>query len=248
MKVRPDAVGDAIAETASLREVERRVGYRFREQERLRQALTHTSAAEIPGPRISERLEFLGDAVVGLVVSELLLSTYPTQDEGKLSRFRAALVNAASFAAMAQHLELDEHLRLGKGEEKSGGRRKESILAAAYEAVMGAIFLDGGYEAVRRVVGDQFEDLVLEVGDRETTDAKTQLQELCQQLCRQAPVYRVVREEGPDHAREFIVEALLGDTVLATGQGRSKRAAEQAAALDALEHERETIRHYATQL
>ncbi len=234
-----------VSDLESLRQVQHNIGYRFREVDRLRQALTHTSAIEVQGPRTSERLEFLGDAVVGLVLSELLLNTYPDHDEGRLSRFRAALVNASSFAEMAIYLELDEHVRLGRGEEKSGGRRKESILAAAFEAVMGAVFLDGGYEAVRHVVGDLFEGLVLSVADRETIDAKTQLQELCQQICRQAPVYRVVEEAGPDHEREFVVEALLGDTVLAVGRGRSKRIAEQTAALDALRNRRDLIGAYA---
>ena len=215
---------------------EQALGYSFRNVERLEQALTHASALDEREPRTSERLEFLGDAVVDLVVSEVLLHTYPERDEGKLSKYRAALVNEASFAEMAQRIGLAEHLRLGKGEEKSGGRQKESILADGFEAVMGAVFLDGGYEAARWVVGRLFANEIEGVADRSTVDPKTSLQELCQRRCRSTPVYRVVHEEGPDHARAFVVEAVLGEVVLATGRGRSKRVAEQAAAYEALEN------------
>ena len=229
----------------SLQQLEHRIGHTFRDRTLLERAVTHPSYLQDHPDTLesNQRLEFLGDSVAGLVVSELLLREYPNHDEGQLSKFRAALVNTGSFAAMAVRVGLDEHLRLGKGEEKSGGRRKESILADVYEAVMGAIFLDGGYEAARRVIGDHFETLVAEVSERSTTDAKTELQELCQEICRATPVYRVVDAAGPDHAREFIVEAVIGETVLARGWGRSKRVAEQAAALDALENERATIEH-----
>lgn len=230
--------GEETAEPLQLRELEKRIDYHFRDPDRLVQALTHSSALDGRMLRVSERFEFLGDAVMGLVVSELLLRAYPRHDEGRLSKYRAALVNTANFAVMAQNVGLDEHLRLGKGEEKTGGRRKESILADAFEAVMGAIFLDGGYEAVRRVIAVHFESQVDEVSERAVTDAKTELQELCQDVYREAPVYRVISEEGPDHEREFVVEAVLGETVLAQGRGRSKRAAEQAAALEALAGER----------
>lgn len=230
-----------VAEPPTLRDLEQRLDYHFRDPERLEQALTHASALDGRMLRVSERLEFLGDAVMGLVVSELLLRAYPRHDEGRLSKYRAALVNTANFATVAQSVGLDEHLRLGKGEEKTGGRRKESILADAFEAVMGAIFLDGGYEAVRRVIAVHFSDQVDAVAARGTTDAKTELQELCQDAYRETPVYRVIAEEGPDHAREFVVEAVLGENVLAQGRGRSKRAAEQAAALAALGDERAVL-------
>lgn len=221
-------------EERSLREVEKRIAYRFRDLGKLEQALTHSSAIDGRGPRVSERLEFLGDSVTGLIISELLYCAYPDENEGRLSKFRAALVSTTNFARMARHCGFDLHLRLGKGEEKTGGRGKESILADVFEAVIGSVFLDGGYEAARRVVAELFESQVEDVSERATTDAKTDLQERCQEMFRETPVYRVVSEEGPDHAREFVVEAVLGENVLARGRGRSKRAAEQAAALEAL--------------
>jgi ribonuclease-3 len=129
---------------------------------------------------------------------------------------------------------LNEFVTLGKGEEKTGGRQKESILADAYEAVIGAIFLEVGYEEVRRVIHSHFSFAIEVVGQLDTTDAKTELQELCQSLCRATPIYRVAEESGPDHDRRFVVDVLVGENVLATGEGRSKRNAEQQAALRAL--------------
>jgi ribonuclease-3 len=224
-----------MAKTATaLHELERRIGYQFRDPQKLIDAITHSSAIDASRPRVGERLEFLGDAVLGLAFSDLLIERYPDRDEGPLSKLRAALVSTTSFAAKARELRLDEALTLGKGEEKTGGRQKASILAAAYESVMGAIFLEGGYETVRGVVSRHFASAIAHVAELDTTDAKTELQELCQQLCRMTPVYRVVDEIGPDHARRFVVDVLLGDTVLARGEGGSKRSAEQDAARHAL--------------
>ena len=220
--------------TTALHELERRIGYQFRDARNLSGAVTHSSAIEVSQPRVSERLEFLGDAVLGLVLADLLVERYPDHDEGRLSKLRAALVSTASFAAKARELCLDQALTLGKGEEKTGGRQKASILAAVYESVMGAIFLESGYETVRGIVSRHFASAIVQVAQLDTTDAKTELQELCQQLCRMAPVYRVVEEIGPDHARRFVVDVVLGDTVLAHGEGGSKRSAEQDAARHAL--------------
>jgi ribonuclease-3 len=217
-----------------LDDLECRIGYRFRDPDNLIIALTHSSAVTASQPRVGERLEFLGDAVLGLVLSDLLIERYPDHNEGQLSKFRASLVSTASFAAKAAELRLNEGLNLGKGEEKTGGRQKASILAAVYEAVMGAIFLESGYQQVRDVASEHFRDAIDQVSRQETMDAKTQLQELCQQTHRVTPVYRVTRETGPDHARWFVVDVLLGETVLATGEGASKRAAEQDAARRAL--------------
>jgi len=215
-------------------DLEDRVGYRFRDRQQLVAALTHASAVEASQPRAAERLEFLGDAVLGLVFSDLLVARYPAYSEGRLSKCRAMLVSTESFAAKARELGLNLWLTLGKGEEKTGGREKTSILAAVYEAVMGAVFLEAGYDAVREIVGRQFGDAIDRVGAAHTTDAKTELQELCQDRCRVTPVYRVVSQAGPDHARHFVVDVLLGEQVLARGEGRSKRAAEQDAARHAL--------------
>lgn len=218
----------------TLEPLEQRIGYHFRDPANMVAALTHSSAIAATHPRTSERLEFLGDAVLGLVLSDLLIERYPAHNEGQLSKFRAALVSTASFAAKARELALNEELLLGKGEEKTGGREKSSILAAVYESVMGAIFLDGGYEGAREVAARHFREAIDQVGYRHSIDAKTELQELCQQRHRTTPVYRTVREEGPDHARRFVVDVLLGDVVLASGEGASKRRAEQDAARHAL--------------
>ena len=218
----------------ALQELERRIGYQFRDPQKLVAAITHASALDASQPRVSERLEFLGDAVLGLAFGDLLIERYPQHDEGQLSKLRAALVSTTSFAAKARALGLDQAITLGKGEEKTGGRQKASILAAAYESVIGAIFLEGGYETVRSIVSRHFASAIVRVVELDTTDAKTELQELCQQLCRMTPVYRVVDELGPDHARRFVVDVLVGDTVLAHGEGGSKRSAEQDAARHAL--------------
>jgi ribonuclease-3 len=214
--------------------LQERLGYRFRDPDNLVAALTHASAAEEAPPRASERLEFLGDAVLGLVFSELLIARYPECDEGRLSKFRAALVRTSSFAAKARDLGLDQCLMLGRGEERTGGRGKPSILAAAYEAVIGAVFVESGYEAVRHIVLRHFGEALAHVGDFTVVDPKTELQERCQQIHKMVPAYHVVRQEGPDHARWFVVEVLLGEAVLARGEGASKRSAEQDAARHAL--------------
>jgi ribonuclease-3 len=214
--------------------LQERLGYRFRDPDNLVAALTHASAAEGAPPRVSERLEFLGDAVLGLVFSELLIARYPECDEGRLSKFRAALVRTSSFAAKARDLGLDQCLMLGRGEERTGGREKPSILAAAYEAVIGAVFVESGYEAVKHIVLRHFGEALAHVGDFTVVDPKTELQERCQQTHKTVPAYQVVRQEGPDHARWFVVEVLLGEAVLARGEGASKRSAEQDAARHAL--------------
>jgi len=217
-----------------LEELEARIGYRFGDRATLVAALTHTSALGSNEPRLYERLEFLGDAAVGLAISDLLFRRYREEDEGQLSKFRSALVNATSFAAKARELELSRYLRLGKGEEKSGGRDKSSILADAYESLMGAIFVDGGYLAVREVLAREFGDSIDAVSAIEGADPKTELQEIYQRTHRITPTYRLVESSGPDHARQFCVEVLAGERVLARGEGSSKRNAEQNAAREAL--------------
>lgn len=218
----------------ALQELEQRLGYQFRDPANLLAALTHSSAVNASGPRVGERLEFLGDAVLGLVLSDLLIERYPEHNEGRLSKFRAALVSTVSFAAKARELQLDRQLTLGKGEEKTGGREKPSILAAVFEAVIGAIFLESGYQHVRNIVARHFQEAIDHVGGM-VTDPKTELQELSQQLHRMTPTYCVVEEAGPDHARHFVVDVLLGNCVLARGEGGSKRRAEQDAARRALQ-------------
>lgn len=214
------------------RALEARLGHRFADPARLRVALTHRSVAG-EGPN-NETLEFLGDAVLDLAVSDLLMHRHPRAREGDLSKLRAALVNAPTLADKARALELGALLRLGKGEERSGGRQKESILAAAYEAVLGAVYQDAGYEAARAVVARAFADDVAADVAAGAGDYKTRLQELTQRRHHLSPAYELVEEQGPDHAKQFVVRLSVGGRVLGCGRGASKKAAEQAAAMAAL--------------
>lgn len=215
--------------------VEKKIGYVFRDQDLLQAALTHASSLSEPGPRRMEQLEFLGDAVLGLMLGDLLLRHYPNASEGELSQYRAALANTEILARKARSLGLHTALRLGRGEEKSGGREKQRILAATYEAVLGAIYLDGGCEAARKCVAEHFESDLGRIPSRVDFDAKTALQEICQAQFGQTPSYKLVEASGPDHARWFVVDALLGGKVLSRGRGRSKRAAQRDAARQALQ-------------
>ena len=212
--------------------IEGALGHRFARPEHLAEALTHRSSDDGPN---NERLEFLGDAVLALAMSDLLMARFPEAREGELSKMRAALVNAEVLARKARELDLGRWLRVGKGEEKSQGRDKPSLLAAVYEALLGAIYLDAGYEGARAVVEGHFASDVSGhsvVGQR---DYKTQLQELTQRLYRETPAYTLVEESGPDHAKRFVSEIRIGGRTRGRGVGRSKKTAEQAAAMEALE-------------
>ncbi|RMF25606.1 MAG: ribonuclease III, partial [Deltaproteobacteria bacterium] len=197
------------------------------------QALVHPSV-DPEGGRDNQRLEFLGDAVLGLIVGESLMRELPEVDEGTLSRLRAALVSADSLARLAVDLGLDERIRLGKGEEKTGGRSKTSILAACYEAVVGAIFLDGGYEAARRAVASHFGEDLWERARRHR-DYKSALQELTQARYGSVPEYRMVDVSGPDHARRYRIEVIVEGKVCGVAEGGSRKRAEQRAAREAIE-------------
>lgn len=212
-----------------------RLGYRFRDPALLQTALTHRSYANERGlPEQYERLEFLGDSVLGLVAAEWLYGRYPDRPEGQLSKSMSYLVSEPVLAAFATDLELGQELRLGVGEERSGGRSKRSLLSDAMEAVLGAVFLDGGLEAAR-----QLAVTLLEAGERrrdqlQLGDAKTDLQELTQAQGQPLPRYEHVGEEGPDHEKLFLVECWLEEEHLSSGRGRSKKIAEQEAATAAL--------------
>ena len=210
-----------------------RIGHGFADPSLLAQALTHRSA----GTPHNERLEFLGDGVVNLVAAEALFQRWPKADEGVLTRARAELVREASLAAIARRLELGERLTLGPGELKSGGFRRDSILADALEAVVAAIYLDAGYEACRGVVLPWFEESLAALPEgRPEKDAKTRLQEWLQARQRPLPVYELVSESGEEHAKLFLARCTLTEPDLsAQGQGSSRRLAEQAAAAAALE-------------
>jgi ribonuclease III len=212
--------------------LETALGHRFVRLEHLELAITHRSLGE---ETQNETLEFLGDAVLSLAISDLLMREFPGAREGDLSKMRASLVNAEELAGKARRTDLGRWLRLGKGEERSGGRDKEKILAAAYEALLGAVYLDAGYEAARQVVEAHFAgDLRRHVDAPGHRDYKTRLQELTQRLYRETPVYTLAGEHGPDHEKEFVVELAIGGRVLGRGVGRSKKLAEQAAAMEAL--------------
>lgn len=215
----------------------RALGYRFAEPSLLRDALTHRSFKnERPknAPRDNERLEFLGDAVVGLVVASLLIEHFPDATEGELTQRRADLVSEKGLAKIAVSLGLGPALRLGKGEEKSGGREKRRLLASALEACFGAIYRDGGLDAAFEVARGVFESWLRrsEPGHR---DFKSRAQEWAQGHFGATPVYELVRSDGPDHARQFVVALRLVDEQIALGEGRSKIEAEQAAARAALD-------------
>jgi len=215
----------------------RRLGHRFSDLALLDRALTHASRANETrgGARgDNEPLEFLGDAVLGLAVTDLLHRQDPDGSEGRKSRRRASLVSAPSLARRADALGLPALLRLGRGEEKTGGRSKAALWADAYEAVVAALYLDGGYEAARRFVAGEFARDVA-APEAESADAKSLLQERLQADGRALPRYSVLREEGPSHSRRFRVECRLDDGTLAVGEGSSKKAAQQAAARRALE-------------
>jgi ribonuclease-3 len=212
--------------------LEANLAHRFGRPEHLGVALTHRSTGE---RRHNETLEFLGDAVLSLAIADLLMEAFPDASEGDLSKMRASLVNAEELAQKARGMDLGRWLALGKGEERSGGRDKEKILAAAYEAVLGAVYLDGGYEAARRVVEAHFQpDVGRDLEAPGHRDYKTRFQELTQRLYREMPVYTLQSEQGPDHDKEFTVELSVSGRVVGRGIGRSKKLAEQAAAMEAL--------------
>ncbi len=194
-------------------------------------ALTHRSYAyENGGLPTNERLEFLGDSVLGLVVSDRLYSSFPDLAEGHLARLRAAVVNARALAGVARSLGIGEHLLLGRGEEATGGRDRSSILADTVEALLGAVYVGSGFEAAAGVVRRLFDPLVAEAARAGAgLDWKTSLQELAAHTGLGAPEYRLTGS-GPDHDRSFVAEALLGGAVHGTGSGRSKKDAEQVAA------------------
>lgn len=219
--------------------LEARLGYRFRDRGLLEHSLTHRSKAhEDPSGGVvdNESLEFLGDAVLGMVVAEALYRTFPHFSEGQKSKVKAAVVSTASLAEVAEKLGLGEHMILGRGEDKTGGRRKQALLADTCEALMAAVYLDGGLDAARqfilRELGEDIEDA--RRPEYFGRDHKSALQEQLQALGRPLPVYRISGEVGPDHRKLFQVEVVVGTDVLAHGSGRTKKEAEQEAAKSAL--------------
>ncbi len=223
-----------VSDSRLLNRLQEDLGYSFSDPTLLLRCLTHVSFERREGTDHNETLEFLGDAVLNLAISDLLMRRYPNKKEGDLSKMRASLVNSVILAEKAIGLELGKLLRIGKGEERSGGRDKESILAAAFEAVLGGIYFDGGYEAARRVVEKHFAS---EIKQRKLglQDFKTRLQEISQMLLHAPPTYTLVAESGPSHEKRFVTEIAIGKKVLGRGEGKSKKQSEQEAAKGALE-------------
>ena len=225
-------------DVTKLKHIQEMIGYEFKNQGLLKQAFTHSSYAnEHRNHEIqdNERLEFLGDAILDLIVSEYLFNKYPDMPEGDLSKIRASIVCEPSLAKVSKEMNIGEYILLGKGEEMTGGRTRSSILADAFEAITGAVFQDGGFEGVKqfiyRTIVEQVKNMAIE---ELYTDYKTLLQENIQKESTEPICYEVVGEEGPDHDKYFYVAVSHGETVLGKGVGKSKKEAEQNAAKIAL--------------
>ena len=221
-----------------IKDLETAIGYRFENITLLQNALTHSSYANERWHNSllsNERLEFLGDSVLGMLVAEYLFRTFPDRPEGELTRMRADMVCEQTLAAAANKIGIGEHLLLGHGEEQGGGRKRNSILADAMESVIAACFLDGGIQAALEVV-QQFILVEVPVKKLHNADYKTALQELVQQKKNQVLSYKLVGESGPDHDKKFEVEVSLNGSVVGRGSGSSKKRAEQMAACSAIEN------------
>jgi len=222
-------------EKRKLRELEDIINYRFNDISLLHIALTHSSYANEHGIESNERLEFLGDSVLGLTISDYLFRKYPHLSEGELTKMRSNIVSEYSLALVAKDINLGDYLMLGKGEERTGGRRRDSILADGVEAIIGAIYIDGDFyismQVVLNLLQKQIDVVVKGTGVR---DYKTELQEYIQKSSKEGVEYVTVEERGPDHAKLFIVNVLHRGVILGRGRGRSKKEAEQNAARAAL--------------
>lgn len=232
-------MGIAGQEKKRLREVEKRIGYKFKRREYLKRALTHKSYAneqKLSHTEHNERYEYLGDAVLELSISHILMSRFPKYPEGELSKLRAAIVNETQLAELARSIDLGDHIYLGKGEDQTGGRDKPSILSDAFEAVLGAIYLDRGFDKASKVVSRLYEEVLDRAGGAGfVRDFKTRLQEVSQARFKAVPRYRLQNTTGPDHEKIFEVHLYINDSRMGVGRGPSKKAAEQAAAEEALD-------------
>jgi len=217
---------------------EKKIGHTFREPLLLETAFTHRSYLNenrTAGREHNERLEFLGDAVLELAVTEFLFAKYPAKPEGELTAYRAALVNTVSISEAAVKLGINDYLLLSRGESKDTGRARQIILANAFEALIGALHLDAGYKVAQKFIAEQlFHKTEEVVSKRLWQDAKSKLQEISQERFKVTPKYEVLNQTGPDHDRTFVVGAYIGEEKVADGEGRSKQEAEQAAAEKAL--------------
>jgi len=231
--------------TPELKEIEGKLQYSFQDRELVEQALTHKSFTHESGNdgRLHyESLEFLGDSILGFVISEYLYLTYPNLSEGDLSKIKSQLVSARQLHLLSQNLELGQHLRISRGEERTGGRRKQALLADLFESLTAAIYLDGGLEPARRFILSQFRERFEDIVKDEMSfkDHKSTLQEKLHELGSPSPSYEIIEESGPDHRKEFLVSVSSEGQILARGTGGSKKKAEQQAAKRALESLEET--------
>lgn len=221
--------------TKKLTELQKNIGYVFRKEELLRQALTHSSYAHEKNLKQlmdNERLEFLGDAVLEVVSSEFLFNNHPEMNEGQMTKLRASLVCEQSLAACARQLELGSYLLLGNGEDLTGGRERDSILSDAWEALIGAMYLDGGFTSAKEFI---LKYVLQDIEHKKLFyDSKTMLQEVIQNKYKKTLHYVLLSEDGPDHNKVFTVQAYMDDTPLMTGKGRTKKSAEQNAAYRSL--------------
>ncbi len=226
-------LNDLKMDTRDLKRIEKQIGYRFKDRETLEEALRHSSFAnESADPTLNdnERFEFLGDAVLSLVIGHLLMQRFPDVKEGDLSRMRANLVNESQLAKMARTIDLGAYLQLGKGEMQTGGQKKNSILAGSYEALTAAVYLDGGFTESVDFISRHFLPLIDSLEkSKSPLDFKSKLQEVVQTRQGSMPEYSIIREEGPDHDKTFWVSLKVMDQESA-GSGKSKKAAEQEAA------------------
>jgi ribonuclease-3 len=213
------------------------LGVKAKDKSVYERALTHRSVLNESDDGLisNEKLEFLGDSVLGHAVSEYLYREHPDLSEGQLARRKSALVSEASLAAWAAHLGLGRHLILGKGEEQTGGREKVALLADVFEAVLGAIYMDLGWDKAREFVHRSLKSVPLSRTVQKTQDSKSRLQEYTQRIYKKPPQYRLLKTKGPDHAKEFEIEVLVGGKRVATGLGKTKKEAEQDGANTALE-------------
>ncbi len=241
---RDDTSGGRVVPFGSeLEPLERRIGYRFRDRGLLEHALTHRSRVHEDasgGVFDNESMEFLGDSVLGFIIADRLFREFPQHNEGQKSKLKASLVSTASLARLAEGIDLGEFLILGRGEEKTGGRRKHALIADSYEALIAAIYLDGGIEAARGFIHRQFAALIAQARESGaaasfTDDWKSALQEWLQSNGRGLPVYRLADEIGPDHRKRFVVEVVIEGEPVARAEGSSKKEAAQIAARAALE-------------
>lgn len=206
--------------------------YEFEDREILKTALTHSSYANEYNVESNERLEFLGDSILGCVISKILYKKFPDLPEGELSKIKGAIVSRSNFAKYAFDLKLNEKILLGKGEESTGGRERESNLSGVYEAIIGALYLDAGYRKTFQIISNMVRKTI---SNKDFFfDNKTKLQEIAQKKFKQIPKYNIVKEEGPPHEKVFFVQVEISSEVLGNGCGRNKKEAEQSAAKEAL--------------